>query len=197
MTSALAIGRIIRRAAVALGLLLSGMPLLGQEPDSTRAPAAPIAERGDTVSGMAELRPPLSPRRAFLYSLLVPGYAQSVLGRGRTGTIFMAFESLALVMLRESHANLREARRNAVDSVIVSYVDANGAPAVQYAPTAFPNSLVRSRREQAEDWIAVLIANHLFSAADAYVAALLWDLPAEISVRSAPGSHGLELRLHW
>jgi hypothetical protein len=38
-----------------------------------------------------------------------------------------------------------------------------------------------------EDWIAFIIANHLFSGADAYVAAHLWDLPTQIEVKPAPG----------
>ena len=164
----------------------------------TAVPAAvPGQERVDTVAPRVERRPPLSPRRAFVSSLLVPGYAQSVLGRGRTGTLFIAFESVALVMIRESSASLREARRNLADSVIVSYVDANGLPAVRRQATPFSAALVRARQEQVEDWIAVLVGNHLFSAIDAYVAAHLWDVPLEVGVRSHGGSRGLALRLNW
>jgi hypothetical protein len=153
--------------------------------------------RADTVDAAAELRPPLSPRKAFVYSLLVPGYAQSVLGRGRSGTLLMTFETVALVMIRESATGVREARRNLADSLPVSYVDGAGVRRVRFERTAFPNALLRSRKEQLEDWIAVLIANHLFAAADAYVAALLWDLPAEIALRASPRNTGLALRLYW
>mgnify|MGYP006148770149 CR=1 FL=1 len=85
---------------------------------------------------------------------------------------------------------LNAARRNLADSVIVSYVDAAGQPVVTWQRTPFSAALVRSRQEQLEDWIAVLIANHLFSAADGYVASLLWDLPAEVSVTSMRGPSG-------
>ncbi len=151
----------------------------------------------DTVPPRLERRAPLSPRKAFVTSLLVPGYAQSVLGRGRTGTLLVAFESVALVMIRESSAGLREARRNLADSVIVSYVDGSGNPAIRWERTPFSRALVRSRQEQVEDWIAVLAGNHLFAAIDAYVAAHLWDVPLEVGIRSSQGTRGLALRLNW
>ena len=195
----------LTRAAIAIAIVMPARSAFAQVQDTTRIPPAPTVTPstrpavGDTVQSSAELQPPLSPRRAFLYSLAVPGYAQSVLGRGRTGTLLMAFEALSLVMIREMHANVREARRFAADSVIVSYVNPDGTAGVRYERTTFPTSLVRSRRDQAEDWIAVLIANHLFAAADAYVAALLWDLPAEMAVQASPrrGGAQLELRLRW
>lgn len=185
------------RATIALSILFA-------ETAAAQQPAAPAARPdtnravSDTVGPRPELKPPLSPRRAFLYSLLVPGYSQSVLGRNRTGAIQIAFETAALIMIRQSAADLREARRNVADSIIVSYVDDSGRPAVRWEATPFSRSLVRSRESHLEDWIAVLAANHLFSAADAYVAALLWDLPAEVALRAEPRrSVSLALRLSW
>jgi hypothetical protein len=139
----------------------------------------------------------LSPRRAFTYSLFVPGYAQSVLNRHRAGAVQLAFEAVALVMIRISAADVREARRNLADSIPVSFVDPSGVSAIRYERTAFSSALLRSRRSHMEDWIAVLLANHLFSAADAYVASLLWDLPAEVALRAAPKTAGLALRFRW
>lgn len=181
---------IVRGLALLIAaLLVATAPLAAQ--DSARV-------RIDTGAGTPEVRAPLSPRRAFVYSLVLPGYGQSILGRGRTGTLLLAFESAALVMIRESAASLREARRNLADSVIVSYVDAAGEPAVIWQRTPFSSALVRSRQEQLEDWIAVLAGNHLFSAIDAYVAAHLWDVPLEVELRR-PSSRrtGLALRLYW
>ena len=173
-------------AAVAFALLPASLP--SQAPDTTVA---------DTAGPRPELRPPISPRRAFLYSLLLPGYAQSILGRGKTGTILVAFEAAAIVMLRESELNVRDARRFLNDSVVVSYVDANGNPSVRKEPTRFTRQLLQKRREQVEDWIAVLVGNHLFAAADAYVAALLWDLPAEVSVQGTTRHASFAMRLYW
>jgi hypothetical protein len=111
--------------------------------------------------------------------------------------MLMAFEAAAVVMIREMHNNVREARRNLADSVVVSYVNPDGTPGVRVELTNFSSDLLRVRREQAEDWIAVLVANHLFSAADAYVAALLWDLPAEIAVQGERSSRRFGLRFRW
>jgi hypothetical protein len=171
-------------------MALSSQPLRAQRPDSATATV-------DTAGPKPERQPPISPRRAFLYSLLVPGYAQSVLGRNRAGTLEMSFEAVALVMLRQSAMDIREARRNVADSIPVSFVDGTGAPKIRYERTPFPTSLIKSRRAHLEDWIAVLIANHLFAAADGYVAALLWDLPSEVALRATPGSAQLALRVSW
>ena len=184
------------RAQSSIALLLGMTAVV-----ASTAPAR--AQQRDTVpvavSGpRPELRPPISPRRAFLYSLIAPGYSQSVLGRHRAGALQLTFEAVALTMIRISAADVREARRMVADSVIVSYVDENGNPAVRFQRTNFPSSLVRSRQAHLEDWIAVLLANHLFSAADGYVAALLWDLPAEVAVRpGASGTTQLGLRVRW
>lgn len=178
-------------AIATCALVLAAVPLESQQRPDTAAAAA------DTAGPRPELKPPLSPRRAFLYSLIFPGYAQSILGRGKTGTLLLGFEAAALVMIRESAADVREARRFRADSIPVAYVDANGNPNVRYRPTRFTAALVRTRREHVEDWIAVLVANHLFAAADGYVAALLWDLPAEVALRASPRAVGLALKLHW
>jgi hypothetical protein len=164
------------------------------------APAQVPVDTGtriDTAGPRPELQPPLSPRRAFLYSLLMPGYSQSVLGRHRAGALQLVFEAAAIVMIRQSAADVREARRNLADSIVVSFVDDDGQPRIEKVATPFSSGLVRSRRSHLEDWIAVLAANHLFSAADAYVAALLWDLPVEIEADARRGETRVGLRIGW
>jgi hypothetical protein len=181
----------IRALLTALCLLMVGAPAVAaQEPADTAA-------RVDTAGPHPELQPPLSPRRAFLYSLLMPGYAQSVLGRHRAGALQLVFEAAAIVMIRQSAADVREARRNLTDSVIVSFVNDQGVPDIQKVPSPFSTGLLRARRSHLEDWIAVLAANHLFSAADAYVAALLWDLPVEIQAEARRDETRIGLRLGW
>ena len=158
---------------------------------------ADTAARVDTVGPRPELRPPLSPRRAFLYSLLLPGYSQSVLGRHRAGALQVAFEAASIVMIRQSAADVREARRNLSDSIVVSFVNDQGQPSITKVATPFSASLLQSRRSHLEDWIAVLVANHLFSAADAYVAALLWDLPLEVQARAARDETRVGFLFRW
>jgi hypothetical protein len=157
----------------------------------------PAQQPVDTAGPRPELRPPISPRRAFLYSLIVPGYAQSVLGRHRAGSLQLAFEGVALTMIRIAAADVREARQFRADSIPVSFVDGTGNAVVRYERTQFTTDLLRSRKARLEDWIAVLAANHLFSAADGYVAAMLWDLPAEVAVNATPRSAGFALRVRW
>lgn len=182
-----------RRVTYLCCVLALGGTLQAQQPADTARRPPPI----DTAGPKPERQPPLSPRRAFTYSLLMPGYSQSVLGRNRAGTLQLAFEAAAFIMIRQSAADVREARRAVADSVPVSFVNDAGLPEIRYARTTFPASLIRSRTSHLEDWIAVLIANHLFSAADAYVAALLWDLPGEVALRAEPRSAGLAMRFRW
>ncbi|MDB4882646.1 MAG: hypothetical protein JWL95_1412 [Gemmatimonadetes bacterium] len=107
----------------------------------------------------------------------------------------MLTESIALVMLRESSAELRQARRFRTDSLILVGFTEAGAPITQVSP--FTERLVSTRRGHLEDWIAFIIANHLFAATDAYVAAHLWDLPSQISVEARPDGAVLAARLTW
>lgn len=163
-----------------------------QRADSARAGARPPS--ADSTR-KALPKPPLSPKRAFLYSLALPGYAQSVLKRPTAGAIFMVTETIAIAMLRESAADLRQARRFQTDSLIVVGHSDTGAPVTQVS--AYTESFTNTRRGHVEDWIAFLIANHLFAAADAYVGAHLWDLPSQISVESRPTGTVVAARIKW
>lgn len=176
------------------GLVVLAPRLFAQRTDTTKAAAPPVVAPDTSVA--MEILPPISPRRAFLSSLMLPGYGQSILGRKRSGAMMLAFEAMAVIMVRESALDVREARRLAADSVIVAYVDGTGAYKPRFEPSGFPTSLIKARKEHVEDWIAVLVANHLFSATDAFVSALLWDLPAEVAIAGGrrAANVGLSLR---
>jgi hypothetical protein len=177
----------------AASLALGSSTARAQRADSARV--APQAKSADTTA-RALPKPPLSPRRAFLYSLLLPGYGQSVLGRPGAGTIFVLTESIAIAMLRESRADLAEARALQRDSVVAIGVDpVTGEPILQR--NSYDQELIDVRRGHVEDWVAFLFANHLLAAADAYVAAHLWDLPTQISVRQGIGGPIVAARLRW
>jgi len=186
----------VRRPLALLTLLaclaLTPAVVRAQRVDSARV--APRANPTDTAATHV-LRPPLSPRRAFLYSLLVPGYGQSVLRRPGAGAIFVLTESIAIAMLRESRADLAEARALKRDSLVVIGVGPDGQPITQR--NSFDQELIDVRRGHVEDWVAFLLANHLFAAADAYVAAHLWDLPTQMSVRPGAGGTVVGARLKW
>jgi hypothetical protein len=141
------------------------------------------------------LRPPISPKKAFLHSLLLPGWGQSELRRSTAATIFAAAEIGALYMVGKSRSDLRRARAlSSRDSITV------GDPGLGQAVTrvsAVPEDLINARRLQVEDWLAALIFTHFISGADAFVAANLWDLPARVSIRQTPAGTGIGAQFRW
>ena len=182
------------RTSITVGLALCvATPLLAQVVDTARGGRPISAVRADS------LQPPLSPRRAFLYSFLVPGYSQSVFGRHKAAAGFMLFEGIAAAMIRESAADVHEARRGRVDTLVVSWLDESGRlRAVPDTVTPrFGDREVRARQARVEDWIAVLVANHLFAGADAFVASHLWDVPARLGLRLHPDGAVLTATVTW
>lgn len=164
-------------AAVA-GAAVAPMPLRAQQADSARA-------------GIGA--PPISPRRAFLYSLLLPGAGQAKLDRATAGGMFFLIEAVGLALVHRSAEDLRIARSFAGDSMPLRYVTdpVTGLPArtsngglqvAEWSVPRYTEAYVRTRRLHYEDWLAVLVFNHLFAGADAFVAAQLWDLPVRIGV---------------
>jgi hypothetical protein len=110
----------------------------------------------------------------------------------------MLTEAIGVLMVRETTTALRQARRLQADSVAVHFVDpVSGAPDTIYQSGRYPAALVRARRAHLEDWIAALVANHVLAAADAFVAAHLWDVPVQVGVRSADGRTTLAARYRW
>ena len=177
--------------AVALGVT-APRTVCAQRADSARvAPKSGI----DTTAALA-VRPPLTPGRAFLYSFLVPGLAQTRLSRPTAGALFVFTESIAIAMLRESAADLREARKFRSDSLVNIGNDlVTGAPVLQRS--SYNDELINIRRGHVEDWIAFLVANHLFAGADAYVAAHLWDLKSQINISRTREGTMVVARIPW
>ncbi len=187
-------------AFAVLGVVLSVWPCIAQQPadtvradnvrvDTARAAAlaAPVAPARDTVSG-----PPISPRSAFLRSLLVPGLGQAALDRGTAGGIFASLEALSILMAIKTKRDLGVARRLEADSVFFEI--RNDDTVFVPSPVA---GRVRARKQHFEDWIALLIFNHLFAAADAFVAAQLWDVPARVSVQRDGDRTRLTATVRW
>jgi hypothetical protein len=102
-------------------------------------------------------------------------------------------------MARKAAQDLREAKAVPRDSVVTSYkTDGNGFVVIDqktgqpipatYAASRFTPDRIKARRTHYEDWIAAIVFNHLFSGADAYVAANLWDFRANLGVAAGPRS---------
>jgi hypothetical protein len=154
-------------------------------------------------------KPPISPTRAFIASAIVPGLAQSVLGRS-TGVLFITVEAIALTMYGKARHDLSIARRFGSDSTPLSYAldPATGIPlrdpetgALQVATWSsqrFGPERINARKTHVEDWVAVLIFNHLFAGIDGFVAAQLWELPAQVEMRASPrGGLTLRAQMRW
>jgi hypothetical protein len=185
-------------ASRVVGRAMLLVTVIGGVASAQRTDSARVAARIPTVDSTSRTvpQPPISPRRAFIYSLLAPGYAQSRLGRPTAGAIFVFTESIAIAMLRESTAELRQARLFRRDTLEnIGNDPLTGAPVLNR--TSFNDELISIRRGHVEDWIAFLVANHLFAGADAYVAAHLWDLPSQINVSQTQSGTVVAARFSW
>ncbi len=190
--------------ALVLIALLASVPAEAhsQQTDSARvgvaAPRPPAGTPQPAIDSVQ--RPPMSPRRAFLTSLVLPGYAQTVFGRNRAALLFAVVEVGAIGMARKAAMALGEAKAFARDSVVDTYqIDPVTGQAVldpvtgqpipdTYVASRFTADRVRARRTHYEDWIAAIVFNHLISGADAYVAANLWDFGTNVNVTATPRS---------
>ncbi|MBB4634898.1 DUF5683 domain-containing protein [Longimicrobium terrae] len=164
----------------ALGALAA--PAAAQTPDSVR----PLTVRD---SGSVRRAAPdttenfrVAPGRAFLHSLVLPGWGQSELGAPGRGGVYFTLEAGSLWMWLTAHQKLREAREQQ------SLLRRTG----QIAPDA-KTGLVRSRENQREDWITLSIFWLFFSGADAFVAAHLQDFDVHVNAIPRPGG-ATELR---
>ncbi|MEO5824598.1 MAG: hypothetical protein ABIR59_01795 [Gemmatimonadales bacterium] len=118
---------------------------------------------------VAPTRP--APLNYFLRSLAVPGWGQASLNRKLTGGMFIAFEGLALAMaFKASHE--------------LAYLEATNSERVE------------GKRQERQDWFVLVAVNHLFSGLEAYVAANLYDFPADLRMRALPnGRTGVQLTM--
>jgi len=147
-----------------LVLAFAAAPLAAQNP----RPAPPAAQPPDTI-GQDTLAqrptrgdsvrpvPPVTPGGAFLRSVLIPGWGQARLGRNVTGGLFLLWEGVCATMVWKAQWQLDYARER--------------------------GQWVKSHTQEREDWIVLLVFNHLLAGAEAYVSANLFDFPAALRVQ--------------
>ena len=163
--------------AVLAALALGAPNASAQRADSARVgPSAPVAADTAAVARDSSRRAPISSKRALLESLTVPGWGQASLHRSTAGGLFAALEVTSIAMLIQSEKELHAARELARDSV---FSDSVGANVVNPYAGRIP-----ARKQAVEDWTFLLIFTHLISAADAFVAAQLWDVPVQVRGQS-------------
>lgn len=153
----------------------------------TALPAAAQVTQGDTARRLsprdsailqrdtARPRYRISPRDAFLRSLVLPGWGQSSIGAPGRGGIYFALEAGSLWMVYKSDRKLQQARdferfQRATGQLTEGQV----------------SGLVRDRRAQREDWVTLSIFWLFFSGADAFVAAHLRDFDAGVGALPTP-----------
>jgi hypothetical protein len=143
----------------------------------------PFQVRGDTVATVPDSLLRITPRGAFLRSLVLPGWGQSELGAPGRGGVYFLLESGSLWMVLKTGQKLDEARR----------LETIARETGEIGPTA-KHPLVRDRENQREDWITLSIFWLFFSGADAFVAAHLQDFDVHVNAVPRPGGGGTELR---
>jgi hypothetical protein len=113
----------------------------------------------------------ISPRGAFLRSLVLPGWGQSAIGAPGRGAVYFALESGSLWMVYKSNRKLHEAYQQQAAAREEGILDPNA-----------DLPLVRARRNEREDWITLSVFWLFFSGADAFVSAYLRDFDAHAGV---------------
>ena len=98
---------------------------------------------------------------AMFRSFAIPGWGQAVYGRKTTAGIMIGFEGLSLGMTLKAWSEMR-------------HIEATGSGSW------------RAKRQEQQDWMTLLIFNHLMSGLEAYVSAHLYDFPGDLEFRALP-----------
>ncbi len=155
---------------VAAGLLLP--PVIGAQQLSP----PPTVVQQDTIRPFGEfpdqavpaMQRPVSPMGAFWRSFLIPGWGQAKLNRKLSGGLFIAVEGISLGMIIKMDHQLK-------------YLQRTNDPSAD------------AKEQQKEDWITILVFNHLMSGLEAFVSAHLWDFPDDLQLQGVPGAYGAQV----
>jgi len=188
----------------AAALLLAAAPAAAQR----TPPARPDTTARDTLAAARDTaqRLRVGPGKAFLRSLIFPGWGQASAGNYVRAGVFFALQGTSDGMLAVTLKRLSRAedlwKRAIVDSV--SALTAKGDSALMASPDSLLKTdsalwhmkndtlvsayaLVRSRRKQREDRIFQAVFFTLVGGLDAFINAQLSDFPAGVGVEPKPG----------
>jgi hypothetical protein len=198
-------------AGAALLFVAASGGLHGQDPDTVITHVDSVIVAPEAVAGVGtavdEAELPITPRAAFIRSLVIPGWGQSAFGAYTRGGIYFAGWTGNWFMNVKNHVRLDEARNRldlrtaqVRDSLIHSPPSPDAPPNPDSMRAVLDTTnllettvradaigadlrgLVSSREQQREDWIAWSLFWILASGIDAYVTAHLADFPATIDV---------------
>jgi hypothetical protein len=155
----------------AVAVVGAGAPMTLSAQDS--AAVAPDTPTADTTAPSAApdstapstVRSP-RPFGALWRSLLVPGWGQAKLDRKLTGGLFVAWEGVTLGMTLKASQELGYLR--SVNS---------GRAAV--------------KKKELQDWLVLLVFNHVFSGLEAFISAHLYDFPEDLRLQVVPTPAGV------
>lgn len=103
----------------------------------------------------------IGPGAAFWRSLVIPGWGQAATKRWVTGATFTAWEGVCIMMTVKTKGEVR-------------HIQAVGA------------AHVTTKKQEVQDWAVLLVFNHLFAGAEAFVSAHLQDFPSDLHIRAVP-----------
>ncbi|HET6764489.1 MAG TPA: hypothetical protein VFH27_12485, partial [Longimicrobiaceae bacterium] len=164
--------------AAALGAAAPARAQLPGLPGGRGQPAAQAP--GDTARG--RVVPPdttrvngVSPKGAFLRSMLVPGWGQSSIGSPGRGGVYFALEAGSLWMVYKAQLKVEDARRREHELRNSGMLE-----------DGRQTGLLHSRLSQREDWITLSGFWLFFSGADAFVATHLANFNAHVGAIPRP-----------
>ena len=178
--------------------------LASQQPDTlVVAATVPTATQGGV--DLPDMSSPTSPGGAFIRALILPGWGHASIGSYKRGGFYFITESTTAFMLartihrigiaKDAQA-LKESRVR--EALLASGVDQDSIPVLldRNSEVLHTRHLVRARKGQLEDWMAMGIFLLFISGADAFVSAHLRNFPDPVAIRAAPlpgGTTGLGL----
>jgi hypothetical protein len=139
----------------------------------------------------------VSPTGAFLRSVLLPGWGQAAAGAYTRAGFYVVAQSGTGWMLLKTLSRLRAARESQdfwegqaearLMAEGVTDPDSLALRVEEDPQVEDARSLVNSRSDQLEDWVALGVFLVLLGGADALVSAHLADFPEPLTVETGPG----------
>ena len=163
-------GQAVRRWVLRRGGMLSFVLLALSACPPDRLTAQTPTESLPPAPTVRDTSHQVGPVGALWRSLVLPGWGQAATGRKVTGALFTVWEGTTMFMTLKA-------------SQEASYLRASGSPNLD------------SKHQEVQDWLVLWGFNHLFSGAEAFVAAHLRDFPRDLKIRAVPGGVGLRFSL--